>query len=151
MKLAFDRMTAYAVTALNYLVHVKSATGRGEAIQAARIASDCAIPDATARKVLIRLGRSGLVKGTQGAGYVLTEKGRGASVLDVARALDGAELSRAGCFMKEGPCSMEESCDARAVCREMRSLLVERLGSLRIASLPVDAKGIPVCLREEAA
>ncbi len=147
MRLGFDKVTAYALNAMNRLVHARP---EGGWIPVGQIAAECELPEAVLRKVLTRLAHAGLVTGTQGKGYTVAARGRNATILDVLRAMDGSELDREGCFTREGPCEFEARCPLRAACGEIRGFLRERLGAIPLAGMPVDPAGIPICFRQPA-
>ena len=148
MQLTFDKATSYALCALNRLAHALP----GEpSLTAARIATECGMPEAVLRKVLQPLGRTGFVAGTRGMGYVLGSRGRSGSVLDVVVALNAMEPEGSGCFVKEGPCLAEDTCPIRGACQAIRSVLRQRLGAIPLASLPADGQGVPFCFREPSA
>ena len=142
----FDRPTAYALCAMNYLVHQDG--GRDHPATARRIAQACHIPEGILRKSLLSLSRAGLVQGTQGRGYTLSDRGRTASVLDVLEATGGQRsFVSDGCFMHDGPCAKEGRCAARALYQEVQALMRTRLSGLSVLDLPVGPEGIPVCFQ----
>lgn len=147
MRLGLDRVTSYALCAMNRLVHASAAEGW---MPVGRIAAECALPEAVLRKVLTRLSHAGLVTGTQGKGYALAPRGRDATVLDVLRAMNGTDLDREGCFVQEGPCVFEERCPLRAACLQVRDFLRKRFAEIPVAAMPADPAGIPICFRQTA-
>lgn len=147
MHTRFDRSTAYALCAMNFLVHQGS---RGQHPSTARqIAEACHLPEGILRKSMLGLSRAGLVRGTQGRGYTLSLRGEAASVLDVVEAIQGQRSFAAeGCFIHDGPCPKGSACRAREVFQEMQSMVCGRLEALAVSTLPVDTEGAPpVCFQ----
>ena len=148
MQLSFDKVTSYALCALNRLAHASAGEGP---LTASRIATECEVPEAVLRKALLALGHAGFVAGTRGVGYILGPRARQGSVLDVTDALNAMGPGGRGCFVKEGPCPSEDTCPIRSVCGEIRDSLRRRLAAIPLASLPSDGRGFPFCFRKSAA
>jgi Rrf2 family protein len=105
--LGLSLTASYAMRILAYLARDPGAWVRGPDL----IASATGVPRAYAIKVLHRLGRVGLVRAKVGChgGYRLACDPGETSVLDVVRAVDGAEtLDR--CLLGLGRCADKQSC-----------------------------------------
>lgn len=148
MDLTLHREGAYAVCVAARLAHVRS---DGLRHPASEIAAECNIPPAILRKTALRLARSGIVEGTRGRGYRIPAGASPATLLEVVRPFDGSCLDRDGCFAKDGACPAAEVCPARALSRRIRVALRDGLAAISVATLPLDAGGVPHCFQEGVA
>lgn len=133
MRLDFDRQTAYALAAVNWLSRLPA----GSSATAHGIASSCGLPEAVLRKVLMQLSRAGIVTGSQGKGFVLGPRGRGCSVLGILEALDGFSLSGGRCLVHEKDCPQPETCPLKEASTLIREQIRGNLERIAVSELPI--------------
>ncbi|MBI2933822.1 MAG: Rrf2 family transcriptional regulator [Planctomycetes bacterium] len=115
-------------------------------VTAQQIASHGQMSSTFLAKTLQSLRREGLVRGQRGRGYRLSRPSAEISVLEVIRALEGPIQPATLCLMKNDNCVFQGACPLARLCRELSSSVMDALGSVTLASLPVDGTGFPVCM-----
>jgi Rrf2 family protein len=102
-------------------------------------------------KALQRLGKIGLVRGERGRGYRLARPAATISVLEVVRGLQGPILPEDLCLMGNRECVFRRTCPLSHFCRELSASVLTALDALNLLTLPVGARGLPVCMDQRRA
>jgi Rrf2 family protein len=125
------RESDYGIAAL-----VSLAGRRGAKASAAELAKELRIPGAFLRRILQRLGRSGIIRSTKGVGggFELAMKPENILVSDIVTALQGP-ISISDCDLRAGICAMRGRCMLRRKLKAMEKRLSSELMSISIASL----------------
>jgi Rrf2 family protein len=139
------RATNYAVRALVEIAKCDSP----ECADLRTLAREMKAPEAFLSKVLQRLKRAGLVKGTRGAhgGYGLARDAAKITVRDVVEAMEG-RTSLSACLSREDrpgtkPCPRTRTCGARKLWSRLEERLNRALESETIGRLAGGRAGRP--------
>lgn len=107
-----------------------------EPVQVSRLAGAMIASEAHLSKVLQRLAKQGMVSSVRGprGGFVLRSDPAEVSLLDAFVAVDGP-LGDDDCLLIRPACGKPGECAVCALNAEVRHLVVERLGGVRLADL----------------
>jgi FeS assembly SUF system regulator len=105
-------------------------------INAAILAGETRLPQATVSKVLKNLAHAGIVTGHRGAtgGYRLAQDASATSVAAVVAAIDGA-LGMTQCSVHEPSCQREGLCPTRPHWQRINLAVGEALGAISLADM----------------
>ena len=129
------QLTRAADYAVRVMIHL-AGLPPGSRVSRSELSSTAECPEQFLSKVLQNLTKAGLVISHRGntGGFELEETRRGATLLDVVEAIDGA-ISLNQCVSSGDQCSRASWCPAHPVWREAQDAMVAVLRDASIARL----------------
>ena len=141
--LRLSKKADYALIAMKHLAQLDAAPSTS----AREIAERYDIPIELMAKVLQRLVRTGLLVSTQGTrgGYTLSRPSSTISVADVIESIDGP-VAVTACSSENSDCDQYSKCSIRDPLWQIKTRIVEVLGTVTIAEMAAD--GVPAQVPE---
>jgi Rrf2 family protein len=130
------KISEAASLALHTMQHLAATAGRP--VTTHELAEILRASEAHLSKVLQRLVKVGFARSTRGpkGGFVLGERGREITLLEVYEAIDGP-LATGGCLLGHPICRGENYCMLGGLVASLNSQVREHLSRATLASLPV--------------
>jgi len=141
-----SKMADYGVIVATHL-----AAEPARQMNAAALALETRLPQATVAKVLKSLAHAGIVVAARGAagGYRLARSPAAITVADVVASIDGA-IGMTQCSLEEPGCERTHFCPTRPHWRRINLAVGEALAAVTLAEMAAPAP-FPVLLRTETA
>lgn len=128
----YSKGCEYAIRALTHIGPANS----DDKFQAKSICEKAGIPESFTRKIFQALVQAGFLKASRGpgGGYALAKEPDTVSLLEVIKAVDGAETF-SGCIMGLDECSGENPCPLHSVWSVAKEDMLDQLESRTVLDL----------------
>lgn len=143
------QLTRAADYGVRAMIHLASADTRARS-SLTELADAADVSPAFLSKVLQRLVRSGFVASWRGkkGGFELLDRGRGASLLEILKALDG--VPELNVCLLSGGCHRSPWCAAHEVWQEAQTRMREILSAATLEQLVIETRARQAVLAAEA-